>query len=356
MLLITAKYSPAFAALVLKKSMELLRRQFIAGNGVKEILVTILRHRTTRSMVNLDILGEEVLGENDAGRFLDAYYGLLREVTPMLRGNELCISMKPSAFYSQAHPLAASRSAKIIAEKLSPYANKIHLLGGHIYLDSEEYALSRIYWKTFELLYGKFGNTVRPVLQTYLRYSPAFLDRLIQINTPDSPIHLRLVRGAYWDHECFTAQEAGWDYPSSKNEMPVFTEKLETDRNYRELFMRAWTKGIIAVPATHNIEDIIWIARVANDKKWRIPEFQVLHGMGEGIAKHLLTREYAVRCYLPVLYPKGSLEDALGYLVRRILENKSQFSFVAKHAGGEFQKALTRLDHIQKPFKEEVLC
>jgi RHH-type proline utilization regulon transcriptional repressor/proline dehydrogenase/delta 1-pyrroline-5-carboxylate dehydrogenase len=131
-------------------------------------------------------------------------------------------------------------------------------------------------------------------------------------------IHIRLVKGAYWDAEIKRAQERGWD------DFPVYTRKMNTDVSYFACAHRLLTQGDVINPVfgTHNALTVAHIAERAGDKK-RV-EFQRLHGMGEEL--HQLMQHEGFNCC--VYAPVGAHDVLLGYLVRRILENGANSSFV----------------------------
>jgi proline dehydrogenase len=168
------------------------------------------------------------------------------------------------------------------------------------------------------------------VLQAYLRDSPAQLQEILDwtgrcLRRP--PLTVRLVKGAYWDHELVQAQQHGW-------EVPVFTDKRDCDRNFEALtrtLLNARPAVRVAI-ASHNLRSVahaIAYDRV-NCEAGADFELQVLRGLGDELGQALASRGQRVRAYCPV----GDLVAGMAYLVRRLLENTSNDSFLSAHASG----------------------
>jgi len=173
------------------------------------------------------------------------------------------------------------------------------------------------------------------VLQAYLRDSPQTLDTIVEwINGAGAgratPLTVRLVKGAYWDHEIVEAAQHGW-------EAPVYEVKAECDRNFEALTVRlleARTTGGAIRPAiaSHNLRSVAHAiaANRATGAGDRDVEFQVLRGLGDELQHALAAEGFRVRTYCPV----GDLVAGMAYLVRRLLENTANESFLAEQAGG----------------------
>jgi RHH-type proline utilization regulon transcriptional repressor/proline dehydrogenase/delta 1-pyrroline-5-carboxylate dehydrogenase len=168
------------------------------------------------------------------------------------------------------------------------------------------------------------------VLQAYLRESPSQLDRILAwaretARTP--PLVVRLVKGAYWDHEIVEARQHGW-------QAPVFEVKADCDRNFEMLTRRlidARPHVRVAI-GSHNLRSVshaIACSRQtgADDRDL---ELQVLRGLGDELAHALAASGFRVRVYCPV----GDLLEGMAYLVRRLLENTSNESFLYRRAAG----------------------
>jgi proline dehydrogenase len=168
------------------------------------------------------------------------------------------------------------------------------------------------------------------VLQAYLRESPEQLEQVIEWarTTPRAaPLVVRLVKGAYWDHEVVDARQHGWT-------PPVFEEKRESDRNFESLTRRlleAWPYVRPAI-ASHNLRSVAHAIAV-NRELGRSDgdlELQVLRGLGDDLAAALAELGMRVRIYCPV----GDMVAGMSYLVRRLLENTSNESFLGEQQRG----------------------
>jgi RHH-type proline utilization regulon transcriptional repressor/proline dehydrogenase/delta 1-pyrroline-5-carboxylate dehydrogenase len=174
------------------------------------------------------------------------------------------------------------------------------------------------------------GPSAGIVLQAYLRDSPELAERMIgwaESCERAHPLVVRLVKGAYWDHEVVEARQHGW-------EAPVFEVKAESDRNFESLTRRLLEARPHVRPAiaSHNLRSVAHA--VAANRAMGAPdgdvEFQVLRGLGDDLQHALAARGLRVRTYCPV----GDLVAGMAYLVRRLLENTSNESFLSEQASG----------------------
>jgi len=252
--------------------------------------------------------------------------------------------LKGSAFYSQFNPCAPEYASEKICERLRPILIAVKKFGGHAYLDAEEYNFREIHFLIFKKLYKEFGNLIRFVLQAYLRSSGETLNKLAVLSDYKNPLWVRLVRGAYWDFECYRSEILGWEHP------PVWQGKQQTDDNYHELLREGIENGLRIIPATHNIPSIGFAERYSQNRVHPVPEYQVLFGIGEAIAEELVKKEIPVRFYMPILFPKGDLAEAMAYLLRRI--NESQLSFIMQSSKEELKKSLAIIQSLKNRNKE----
>ena len=173
------------------------------------------------------------------------------------------------------------------------------------------------------------------VLQAYLRDSPQTLDQIEAWLTGagaarTTPLTVRLVKGAYWDHEIVEARQHGW-------EVPVFDVKADSDRNFEQLTRRLLDSrtrgcGLRVAIASHNLRSIahaIAYNRLTGGKDEDL-ELQILRGLGDPLQEAIAGMGLRVRAYCPV----GDLVAGMAYLVRRLLENTSNDSFLADQARG----------------------
>ena len=168
------------------------------------------------------------------------------------------------------------------------------------------------------------------VVQAYLRDSPELLDRIVAWSAEcgrSSPLTVRLVKGAYWDHEIVEARQHGWS-------PPVFEVKADSDRNF-ELLTRRLLEARPALRvaiASHNVRSVahaIAASRALGGGPADL-ELQVLRGLGDDLQRALVAEGHRVRTYCPV----GDLVAGMAYLVRRLLENTSNTGFLAGQAAG----------------------
>ncbi len=167
-------------------------------------------------------------------------------------------------------------------------------------------------------------------MQAYLRESPEQLERVIEwarSTEREPPLVVRLVKGAYWDHEVVAARQHGWT-------PPVFEEKAESDRNFEALTMRlleGWPHVRPAI-ASHNLRSVAHAiaANRAAGREDRDLELQVLRGLGDDLAVALVAHDMRVRIYCPV----GDMVAGMAYLVRRLLENTANESFLGDQQRG----------------------
>jgi proline dehydrogenase len=258
---------------------------------------------------------------------------------PLARTN---VSVKVSALTPLLRPEAPERGKRDAAARLRPLLRRAHELGAHLHidmesLDSREAVLELILEVLAEEEFAS-GPSAGLVLQAYLRDSPEALDTVLawteEVRRP-APLTVRLVKGAYWDHEVVEAKQHGW-MP------PVFEEKADSDRNFEALTRRlleARPRVRVAV-ASHNLRSVAH-AIAANRALGGADEdleLQVLRGLGDDLGAALAERGHRVRSYCPV----GDLVAGMAYLVRRLLENTSNESFLnAKASGAPLEELLT---------------
>jgi RHH-type proline utilization regulon transcriptional repressor/proline dehydrogenase/delta 1-pyrroline-5-carboxylate dehydrogenase len=242
--------------------------------------------------------------------------------------------VKISALTPLLRPDAPDRGRRDAAGRLRPLLREAKARGAHLHIDMESLdSRDAVLELVLELLSEpEFadGPSAGIVLQAYLRDSPSQLRAILEwtARAPRRPpLTVRLVKGAYWDHELVQAQQHGW-------EVPVFTDKHECDRNFEALtrtLLDARPAVRVAI-ASHNLRSVahaIAYDRVHGDGGGDF-ELQVLRGLGDELGHALATTGLRVRAYCPV----GDLVAGMAYLVRRLLENTSNDSFLSAHASG----------------------
>jgi RHH-type proline utilization regulon transcriptional repressor/proline dehydrogenase/delta 1-pyrroline-5-carboxylate dehydrogenase len=258
--------------------------------------------------------------------------GLERDsLGPLPRAN---LSVKVSALTPLLRPEAPERGVADASTRLRPLLGRARELGAHLHLDMESLdSREATMALVFELLDSeefRDGPSAGLVLQAYLRDSPGQLDGILEwaATSPRRPPPvIRLVKGAYWDHEVAEARQRGW-------ESPVFTDKVECDRNFEELTARllAARPAVRVAVGSHNVRSLahaIALNRLSGAPDSDL-ELQVLRGLGDELAESLAAEGLRVRVYCPV----GDVVAGMAYLVRRLLENTSNESFLWAQAEG----------------------
>jgi proline dehydrogenase len=323
--------------------------RFIVGETPKAALKTIRHLWENGAAVSLDLLGEATVTEAEADRYaarcLDALETLADAAgswpeRPVLEADSLGrlprvnLSVKVSALTPLLRPEAPEVGREDAARRMRPLLLRARELGAHLHIDMESVdTIEATLGLVFELLDEpelRDGPSAGVVMQAYLRESPEQLERVIDwasATEREQPIVVRLVKGAYWDHEVVDARQHGW-IP------PVFEDKRESDRNFEALTRRlleAWPHVRPAI-ASHNLRSVAHALAAARElgREDRDVEFQVLRGLGDDLAAALADIGQRVRIYCPV----GDMVAGMAYLVRRLLENTSNESFLGEQQRG----------------------
>jgi RHH-type proline utilization regulon transcriptional repressor/proline dehydrogenase/delta 1-pyrroline-5-carboxylate dehydrogenase len=297
---------------------------------------------------SLDLLGEATVTQAEADRYAERCADALRVLAKSVEGlpeRELLerdssgplpranLSVKVSALTPMMRPEAPELGRDDAARRLRPLLRLARDLGAHLHVDMESVdSLETPRELVFELLSEEEfadGPSAGVVLQAYLRDSPAHLDRLLEWAAAGSrpPLVVRLVKGAYWDHEVVEARQHGWS-------PPVYTDKHECDRNFETLTRRLLDArpAVRVAIASHNLRSVSHAIAYnrATGGEDRDLELQVLRGLGDDLARALADGGFRVRAYCPV----GELVAGMAYLVRRLLENTSNESFLNEQSRG----------------------
>ncbi len=330
---------PFVAARVIKAGVRSLARQFIAGEGGRDALETIGSLWENGFASSVDLLGEEVLGDREAREYIQKYLGMIESLASEsgkwrrddilendVRGRipRFDVSCKVTSLYSQLDPLDWEGSVERTKENLKPVIAAARDAQASLCIDMEQYHTKDLIIDIFKRTLAGFGNFpfAGIALQAYLKESRRDLLGLIEwAKAKERRISVRLVKGAYWDYEVVSNRQRGWP-------VPVFENKDETDDNFEELtrILLENTEFIRPAIATHNIRSISHTIALAEalDLPSNAFEFQMLYGMGEPLRRKLRHMGYRVRVYTPV----GELIPGMAYLVRRLLENTSNSSFL----------------------------
>ncbi|MDZ7587813.1 MAG: bifunctional proline dehydrogenase/L-glutamate gamma-semialdehyde dehydrogenase PutA [Parasphingorhabdus sp.] len=277
---------------------------------------------------SFDMLGEAARTRADAARYFAAYQQALEAVAVDGRATDPSLNNGISVKLSALHPRYEATQADIavpeLVAMLRTLALRARAANVQLTIDAEESERLEL---SMDVLSGLISDPELSgwhglgfVVQAYQRRALPVIDWLgEQARRLDAPLFVRLVKGAYWDSEVKRAQELGLE------EYPVFTRKAMTDLSYLAAAQNLLSEPGQFVPqfATHNAASVAAIREMAGPDR-RI-EFQRLFGMGQALHDNLLSRgDCASRIYAPV----GSQEDLLSYLIRRLLENGANSSFV----------------------------
>lgn len=334
-------------------------KHFIAGANPQEALPALEELRTNRMAFTVDLLGEAVVSEKEAEEYLRRYLELLsildeahRRWPPLGDGSEdldwgvtprVNISIKASAMFSQMEARAFEHSVAMAKERLRPIFKKAIEIGAFVYLDMEHSALKNLTLALYRSLMEESAFHDYPhtgiVIQAYLHESEQDLKDIIQWGRKrKQPFSIRLVKGAYWDAEIVWAREKNWP-------VKVFTRKQETDANFEKLARlilenHQWVRFGCA---SHNIRSISCVIELA--KELGVPpsalEYQILYGMAEPVRNAMRSIGLPLRVYVPV----GDIIPGMAYLVRRLLENTSNESFLRQ----SFVKGVSKKELLRNP-------
>lgn len=334
-------FTKAAVARAARLSARDMARRFIAGETQDEVVRAAKRERSLHRAFTLDILGEAVLTEKEAEQHFRDYLDLLEDLAPQIatwpadslvdeddRGPipRLNLSIKLSALDSQFDAIDPAGTLDRVGPRLRELFRTAMRLGAFINVDMESYEKKTLTLHIFRsILSEPEFNTwtdVGIVLQCYLRDTPA--DLIVMRDWAASrgaPVWVRLVKGAYWDHETIRAQANGWP-------VPVFQQKWQSDVCYEECtrFVLLNRQHLRPALASHNVRSLahgIAAARVLEIPPNGI-ELQMLYGMADPEKQALVDLGLRVRVYMPY----GDLIPGMAYLVRRLLENTSNDSFL----------------------------
>jgi RHH-type proline utilization regulon transcriptional repressor/proline dehydrogenase/delta 1-pyrroline-5-carboxylate dehydrogenase len=334
---------PSAAALAkfARFSTERMARRFIAASDLPGAVQAVQALRQRGLAFTIDLLGEAVLSEADATRYAQRYHDLITGLADAAsRGSTIelidrdergsippiNISIKLSSLFSQFDPIDPVSTLRGVGDRLRPILRSARSRGVFVNIDMEQYTLKdatlRIFQKIFAEAEFRDWPDVGIAIQAYLKDTAGDLQALLNwAERRGTPIWVRLVKGAYWDYESVIAAQNDWP-------LPVFPAKNETDANYEAMttYLMEHRGHLRPAIASHNIRSIAHALAVAeaHDVPARSFEFQMLYGMADPIKTALADLGHRVRIYTPF----GDLLPGMAYLVRRLLENTSNESFL----------------------------
>ena len=326
-----------------------LAHRFIVGESPSAALGTLRGLWDGGVASSVDLLGEATVTEAEADRYAARCGEAIERLAPATRRwpersmletdgtgplSRANVCVKISALTPLLRADAPALGMRDAATRLRPLLRQAGSFGAHLHIDMESLdsreAVLELVLDLLDEDEFRDGPSAGLVLQAYLRDSPGQLTQIVdwaRATRRSPPLTVRLVKGAYWDHELVQARQHGWP-------VPVFEDKSECDRNFEAL-----TRGLLAARpslrvaiASHNLRSVahaIAVNRVSGGAD-RDLELQVLRGLGDELQHALAVRGHRVRTYCPV----GDLVAGMAYLVRRLLENTSNESFLSEQARG----------------------
>ena len=324
-------------------AMRMMGEIFVMGRTIDEAMARMKKPENRGFTASFDMLGEAARTHEDAARYFEAYRAAVdavgRDESSAIRGAGHSISVKLSALHPRYEVARRAECVPALTDMLVALAEQAAGHGIALTVDAEESerlemsldiigavaALPSLKgWDGFGMAVQAYGKRARPVVEW--------------ANGLGRPMNVRLVKGAYWDSEIKRTQVEGL------SDYPLFTRKAATDVSYlavaRDMLA---ARNIRPAFASHNALTVATIVEWAGDN--RDFEFQRLHGMGEGLYERLVReRGYHTRIYAPV----GGHRDLLAYLVRRLLENGANSSFVHQLADEELSDEELLADPVVK--------
>jgi len=313
-----------------RQAMRVMGNHFVLGQTIEEALKRATSSKGRIYRYSFDMLGEGARTAEDARRYYDSYAAAI-DAIGRSAGNEPLpnrpgISVKLSALHPRYEATSRERVLRELVPLVIELARKAKSYDLNFTVDAEEADRLELSLEVIEAVVADpslsdwkgFGLAI----QAYQKRAGSVIDAIAAMAEKyDRPMMVRLVKGAYWDTEIKRAQERGLD------DYPVFTRKAMTDLHYMACAekMLSLRPRIYPQFATHNALTVASIIERAGDTNGY--EFQRLHGMGEALYARLLEDNpgLACRAYAPV----GGHRDLLAYLVRRLLENGANSSFVS---------------------------
>ena len=333
--------------------------RFILGESVAQAAPELLSLWNQGITTTVDLLGEKTVTRSEGLAYgqrchdtLDALAAASAEWFHNARVEadgagtipRVNLSVKVTALTPLVRAQAPERGAADARDQLLELLRHAQALDAHLHIDMESLDSRELILElVLELLAReefRDGPSAGIVLQAYLRDSDEILDRVLAwLGDPaggagrSSPLTVRLVKGAYWDQETIHAAQHGWP-------VPVWSEKADSDRSFERLTCRLLDSfpRIRTAIASHNLRSVAHAAAYAKriGLAPRDVEYQVLRGLGDDLARAEAAGGLRCRVYAPV----GDIVAGMAYLVRRLLENSANDSFLTSRAGGAGLKTL----------------
>ena len=334
------------------QAMKILGRQFVMGRTIKGALKRAKKREAMGYRFSYDMLGEAAYTQEDAEKYFQAYQKAIEAVGADSNGKGPIegpgVSVKLSALHPRFCIAKEERLHSELYPKLESLVKQAKEANINLTIDAEEAHTLSISLSLIEKIIqsGILGdwNGFGLAVQAYQKRAPYVLDWLIEtLKQHRAKMMVRLVKGAYWDTEIKLSQVLGL------SGYPVYTRKISTDVNYIACAKKMLTATDVIYPqfATHNAMTLSTICALAKHYEVSDFEFQCLHGMGAPLYDEIVQakgEQYPCRIYAPV----GTHEELLAYLVRRLLENGANTSFVNRVADEKLPIEEMIVDPIEK--------
>lgn len=315
----------------IKQAMRIVGKQYVLGETIQEALKVSQKKVEKGYSYSYDMLGEAAMTMEDAEYYYQQYLHAIDELAKYATNSEIKknpgISVKLSALHPRYEIAKHERVHKEIYPKLLKLTQLAKQYNIGMNIDAEETERLQLSLELVERLAHEPSldgfNGIGIVVQAYQKRASYVLDYLANLAKNTSRrFMIRLVKGAYWDAEIKHAQEQGLDG------YPVFTRKYHTDVSYQACVKQLFENHEYIYPqfATHNAQTVAAVIEIANGNKDF--EFQCLHGMGDPLYDNIVGKEGYEDIPCRIYAPVGGHKHLLAYLVRRLLENGANSSFV----------------------------
>jgi RHH-type transcriptional regulator, proline utilization regulon repressor / proline dehydrogenase / delta 1-pyrroline-5-carboxylate dehydrogenase len=341
----------------ISEAMKVLGHQFVMGESIQDALKRAKSDEKMGYIHSYDMLGEAARTKDDASRYYEAYVLAIETIGKTKREGSIFAQPSISVKLSALHPRYELAQVHRMREELIPQVlNLVRLAkinGIGLTIDAEETDRLDVSMEIIEFISGhadlKGWNGFGIAVQAYQKRAPHLIEYLIKMaRSHERRLCIRLVKGAYWDSEIKRTQEKGL------KEYSVFTRKVFTDLCYQVCAQKMLSApdAIYSQFATHNACTVATILEIAGENVDF--ELQRLHGMGEALFQQIMKndkRKIPCRIYAPV----GEYRDLLAYLVRRLLENGANTSFVHKIYDPSVPVALLVRDPIEEVHSLDII-
>lgn len=346
---LTAKGGEPIIRQAISHAMKILGKQFVMGRNMKEALKRAKEKEAIGYTYSYDMLGEAAFTDADAKRYLAAYATAIEAIGNNNKDKEHTkgagISIKLSALHPRYEVMKTKRLETELFERVKVLIELAKEYNIGLTIDAEEADKLILSLELVERILSsgiaKGWDGLGLVVQAYQKRALAMIDCLQGFCVQyQQKLCIRLVKGAYWDTEIKLAQEQGL------SGYPVFTRKASTDLNYIACAQKLceYKDNFYLQFATHNALSFCTMQHLCQRHQVREYEFQCLHGMGDAMYDSIARAGTACRIYAPV----GTHEDLLPYLVRRLLENGANTSFVNRIANDNMPLACMTQSPLEK--------